>query len=367
MEQKCTPEGDKLTGRESHVGKGRCDIKKTAFLIAAVLCISLLILICACALLTKAEDKLNEKSEDSTAAEVTELPDSYFFEPDYDTDISTIYEYMRLNRRIYYTRDNQRQEVTGKFAPDTFAEFFYDYFSALLAGYPDADGSFDGFFSEVYLEKNGGHSRFTPQKIYDIDVEFNSYQSISAGEGDKNVPYDRYSLAVFDVRYKIYHNDGTYRKDIAGDSTIPQIVTLLVSPDGDLSINSVSYYRYITQQTGDPADGLVSLLLPLLFGALFLFSALAALLMKFIRIKSSNKNRAFTALLCASAAFLASFAASMFISSLWLRLAMLFISLCVSFSASLFVTRRMNVMRAGAVIRSDPPDNEKTDGGNSHR
>lgn len=317
--------------------------KKLALFTILTILAAAALLICVLAILRSAERAGAEEEEQTvdTAAAASTLPEEYFVDPDYTTDISTIREYMSLNRRVYYTRDNQRQEVTESFAPDAFGEFFFDYFSALREGFVmGEDEDFSRFFSELYYESNPAHTSFAPQKVYDIEVELRSFESITDESLPENLPYLGSSLATFDVKYKIYRNDGTYRKDIAGDYTIPQIMTLLVAPDGDMSINSISYYRHSQPGSQNPSDGLMELILPLAFAALFLFSALGALLMRFIRIGKCSSRLVSAVLSGCAASFLFAFVSSMFISSSSLRLVMLVISACVLIPLSLLIYHR---------------------------
>ena len=160
--------------------------------------------------------------------------DVFLYEPDYDEDIFENTEYMSLDRFITYTDgavtvravDDDDLKSAGK-----YAVFFGEYFDAVING--DAE-KYVSFFTEKYNDKNGRKSKFTMQKIYGIDI-----RKLSETEDGE------LRTAVFEVRYAIFENNGTFRDDVASDTVRPQIYEIIYDLSNDeILINSVSEYKH---------------------------------------------------------------------------------------------------------------------------
>ena len=106
---------------------------------------------------------------------------SYIYYPiDYDLDITTVKGYMELDRDIHY--------------------------------------------------KDGAYYSFTQQMIYDIEIE-----KLSVSESEKGILY------AYNVAYKIYRNNGTFRNDIGSDGAKTLYFELLES-NGSILIDRITYY-----------------------------------------------------------------------------------------------------------------------------
>ena len=72
-------------------------------------------------------------------------------------------------------------------------------------------------------------SAFTQQQIYDIEISQYSKQSLS---DKKNGEYTEY---VFEVKYKIHENNGTYRNTIQSDVSRP-VYFVINDSSGDMLV-----------------------------------------------------------------------------------------------------------------------------------
>ena len=135
--------------------------------------------------------------------------------------------------------------------------------------------------------------------VYDIEVErLTDPQTITAADTEEDAAYLGCTLTTFAVRYKIFRNDGSFRRDIVDEDVLPQIVTLLTDKSGRVTINAVSYY----QIQGDPADKEDESLLPYILPLVWLVLVLVALVLLLLL----RKKYLLAPLLSSAAAFLLS-------------------------------------------------------------
>lgn len=159
---------------------------------------------------------------------------SYAFYPtDYELDVTKDEVYMGLDRYIHIQRGGENIAVTnGNY--EAYGEaivFFSRYFEAAIAG--DAE-TYNSLFTDAYYQSAEPYDRFAPQMIYGICLEQLSCTETPAG--------DSY---VFDVTYAIHRNDGTFRNDIDSDA-FKTLIFELVPDGGELKINAIDYYRYLS-------------------------------------------------------------------------------------------------------------------------
>ncbi len=150
--------------------------------------------------------------------------DIFYFSADYDENISDDIVYMSFDRNIRYTdvsgfsRVLNGENVKGNLV----AELMYNYFTALFNGDVDLHES---LFTEHYKENIKIQTKFTPQKIYDIDI---CYLTGSDGKD------------MYKVVYKIYENNGSYRADIG--SNVAKVMAFEIAKTGEgVLINSIGY------------------------------------------------------------------------------------------------------------------------------
>lgn len=157
-----------------------------------------------------------------------------FFEPDYGKDILADEVYLSYNRRVYYDRFG---DVTAVPSPDPLdssdsAAFFYRYFDCLVKG---DYRSYSSFFTEEFIKKSPEliPESFTMQAVYDINVKlFNS--------SAKETSYGEVRSEIYEVSYRIFENNGTFRTDILPDETRTLVFEIYVMGE-EVKINAIGY------------------------------------------------------------------------------------------------------------------------------
>ena len=200
------------------------NFKKKLLLILGIALGALILLLTAVALITGLGKKDNPGFE---------YGEEHFY-PTYEGDIMQNKAYLDLDRSISYCADpagyGETSSITDENRKDYSAEvlFLYDYLQTVIAG--DAN-AYNKLFNEAYYKnkENKPLESFSPQMIYQAKI---TYQT-EAKEGT-----DR--LVVYRLEYMIYRNDGTFRRDIASDSSRPQNIRLRVSADGSIAIENIS-------------------------------------------------------------------------------------------------------------------------------
>ena len=163
----------------------------------------------------------------------TNVPEGPFeFYPPYDGDILNSEEYLALNRTVMYYDNASGYGMGLEVNFDTKEEFdlqvwfLYEYVQAIVRGNA---GYYNGFFNDAYYRKNAPKSDFAQQMIYETSIYFRS-ESLEKN-GDKLVSYR--------LEYKIHRNNGEFRTDVGSDGIRPQNLTLRVSADGTIKIESL--------------------------------------------------------------------------------------------------------------------------------
>lgn len=160
--------------------------------------------------------------------------DFRFYEADYDKNILEDELYLRRNRNIYYDRYGSETVITesGTSEDTAAARFFYDYFNCIINGdyqtYPQ-------FFTQDCLESDGFTlpERFTMQGLYDIHVKLHSVEA-------KEIDGVEAALEIYEVSYRIFENNGTFRSDILPDETRTLVFELYISGD-TVKINAIGH------------------------------------------------------------------------------------------------------------------------------
>lgn len=167
--------------------------------------------------------------------EVSEVSyDDYrFFEADYNKNILEDNLYLSLNRRIYFERIGSEMVLTEDNASgiSPAAGLFYDYFNCLING---DYASYASFFTKECLDsdKFNKPERFTMQGIYDVHI--NMYRSDIVDEDSDAV------REIYEVSYRIFENNGTFRKDILPDETRTLVFEINIIK-GVAKINAIGY------------------------------------------------------------------------------------------------------------------------------
>ena len=160
-------------------------------------------------------------------------------EPEYSVNILEEEAYLKLNRTIYYLEYGSGEELNESNL-DTVgvaSGFFYRFFDAVIRG--DAE-TFRSMLTDDYIKNNDVPKRFTMQRLYDIrvdqcqSVDFTTYHGADA------------QVYHFEVSYRIFRNDGTFRNDVGSNQTTTQYYELYRVGDTIL-LNAVSQKRVLTK------------------------------------------------------------------------------------------------------------------------
>lgn len=212
-----------------------------------------------------------------------EQPEQNFYEPD-DRPMEERSDYQALDSTVTYSYGGESNKLSDTWLPDApFSRFFLDYFDALKEGFSGGgtDQGFNAFYSPVYFRKNPAFSAFSPQMVYDIEVErISDPATITTAAEEADRPYLGATLTDFAVRYKIYRNDGSFRRDIVDEMVIPQILTVLTEKNGRMSINSLSYYQNKVPSANEKNDSILPFLLPLIWLGLALLLFVVSLIVR---------------------------------------------------------------------------------------
>lgn len=170
----------------------------------------------------------NQKTDDPKSMYSDDVHSYIFEDPHYGLDVTTVPEYMERDRTLNYTFKGETQSIedVGGYGKDIV--FFKKYFDTAIAG--DYE-KYNTFFTDHYYESNDPKNQFAPQMIYDINIEKLDETSES---GTLRYKYN--------VWYKIYRNDGTFRNDIYGES-YKKLYFELVDTDDGIKIDRITYYK----------------------------------------------------------------------------------------------------------------------------
>ena len=204
--------------------------KKKIILVLTVIAITLLVMYALTLVIPMLTEKLIESDEEGTA-------NFKFYEPNYEEDIFTDEKYMSLIKDGFLSYDNGSNSISQIFDDNTDqfgdeVELLAELVYSIQRG---DDETYNSFFSQEYLNKNGKKENFTMQKIYDATITYYSTETVS----DKNGNYTRY---IYKLKYRIYHNNGTFRQDIDEDAKTQYIV--LTDREGKLLIDAISTTKY---------------------------------------------------------------------------------------------------------------------------
>ena len=142
---------------------------------------------------------------------------------------------------MYYKKDDVEVSLTEDDLErqGIWAEFFYEYIETVKNG---DNATYNSFFFDEYYDSHTLKEEFTMQKIYDLRVE----------ELDINVTLDEkeYSWVTkkglepicFNVKYKIRHNNGTFRLGVSSDTFQSQLYILAEDSKGNIKIIDIVSY-----------------------------------------------------------------------------------------------------------------------------
>ncbi len=176
----------------------------------------------------KLAEYIESQKDDGFKSDYMDDIKSLSFHPaDYNENIFEDEEYMSLNRYLSYTKGSDTYTITNDdYSPyDVTVGFFAEYFESVINGEYE---TYDKYFTEEYFEDNSNKERFTPQKLYDINVKYKS-----------STPIQGATSYIYYVTYKIFENNGTFRNDIESDSERLLVYELHLYEDGNIFINYI--------------------------------------------------------------------------------------------------------------------------------
>ena len=222
-------EGDSFEEAEA-VNDSACSCKKrnaVVFSTVAVV-IAAFIFTSAAYALGLFKDKYSESPDNGTGSGYVE--EFYYCDPDYETDIFTIPEYLALDRMIKYAPDSSQSYLiqNGNYAAEGEPGLIVigEYLNAAIAGNNEKINS---LLTEGFLAEHKGHERFPAQKLFKIKIR--NERVIDERDG--------YTVYYFTVSYRIFRNDGLFRKGVDEDRELAQIFEVFVYEDGSGKINLI--------------------------------------------------------------------------------------------------------------------------------
>ncbi len=183
---------------------------KKKLLIALLIIASVMVLLIAASVVI---DKIQKGSNDELTIDYNFFPANFnenIFEDEKYIEL-TSGEFMRYHDMTTGIISGISEENKASFGNET--EFLVDMIYEIINGDHVA---YNARFSSTYYQEHSPKSAFTMQKIYDVTISYVSSEQLEGGD---------YTKFNFVVEYKIYENNGTFRKDI-GDGSKKQFITL---------------------------------------------------------------------------------------------------------------------------------------------
>ena len=159
--------------------------------------------------------------------------DYNFYPADYEENIFEDEKYISLTKDGFISYCDSSTNITlgiDKEIAKNYGEevdFLVDMIYDIINGDHE---SYNEKFSDSYYKNNSPKNSFTMQKVYDVKITSISDEEVAEEAGN-------YTKSVYCVEYKIYHNNGTFRRDI-GDGSKKQYITL-TNASGELLIDSI--------------------------------------------------------------------------------------------------------------------------------
>ena len=204
-------------------------MKKKLILILGGICLAVVALFAVIVLISPKDEEGNLPENPIRTYE-----DADFYEP-YQGDIMKNKEYLALDRKVYYS-DGSGMETSieednlNEF--DNNVIFLYKYLQTIVAG--DC-GSYNACFNQAYYQNNSPMGSFNPQMLYGSKITF-----YSRGNDDQGV------WVTYKLEYMIHRNDGSFRRDILSDASLPQYITLRNDSEYGISIEKiVTHYEVV--------------------------------------------------------------------------------------------------------------------------
>ena len=190
----------------------KSDVKKRILISGAVIAVALIAFLVALYFLLPPKE--------------TAKADNEYYPANYDENIYLNQAYMSFQRDLIYSVGGVDQLFSYEKDLDSAeleCRFFLEYFHTVIEG--DYEG-YRKFFVDGFFEED---PKFTMQMIYDPYVQ---YHSTSTDE----VNGKEITLVNFQVRYRIFKNNKTFRPEVSSNTLVPQIYQLIKGEDGSYRI-----------------------------------------------------------------------------------------------------------------------------------
>lgn len=157
---------------------------------------------------------------------------NHFYEADFSKkleDMENYETYLEYDRYVHYKDGPMTIGINDKNAESFGSDvmFFTEYFDIIISGRWE---EYNKLFTEKYYETHDKKEQFTPQMLYDMEIE---KLSVSENAGVNTCAYN--------VSYKIFENNGTFRDDIYSDAS-KTIYVEIDDSEGKYRISTVKYY-----------------------------------------------------------------------------------------------------------------------------
>lgn len=192
------------------------DVKKITVISVIVVIFLIIAAVVCCLLFLKPE---NDKT----------ISSGEYYPANYEEDIFLNQAYMDFQRDMLYGVGGLEQLYSYDAdydAAEPECKFFLKYFNTVIHG--DYE-KYRDFFVEGYFEEE---PKFTMQMIYDPYVRFHS-----VSEDELNG--EKIELLNFQVGYRIFKNNKTFRPEVSSNVLIPQIYQLIKLEDGTYRIFNI--------------------------------------------------------------------------------------------------------------------------------
>ena len=157
-----------------------------------------------------------------------------FYEADYNENIYDDEEYLSLIKNGVIEYDNSAGMIVT-ILPEESAQYGASVKLMVDMVYSIINGNneeYNTYFSERYFDSHEKKEDFTMQKVYNCRITLFSIETIEENDTD----YKKY---IYKVRYCIYENNGTFRKDIGEGYRTQYIV--VTDREGTFLVDSIMY------------------------------------------------------------------------------------------------------------------------------
>ncbi len=216
---------EKNTGKPE---KSPLNKQKRGIIIAFIAMLSVIVITYAVIpAVSKLADYIESQKEEYKSDYMDDIKSLSFHPANYNENIFEDEEYMSLNRDLSYTKGGDTYLITdGDYSGyDVTVGFFAEYFDSVINGEYE---TYDEYFTEEYFEECSNKERFTPQKLYDINVKLR-----------ESVDKDGVTVYVYYVKYKIFENNGTFRNDMESDCERVLVYELYADKNDNVLINYI--------------------------------------------------------------------------------------------------------------------------------